>query len=193
MGARRATDGDLPRIAATLTRAFAPYDFVRAAMPGPGFERRLHELYLLFARHALSAGEVWVAGDGAAAALWQPPGAAGHADKATVARILELLGDGREAYLAGAEQAAGQRPAGPHWYLDVLGTDPGRRREGLASAVLRPVLVRADADRLPVVVDTSAPENLPFYATHRFSVVSEYDGPEDRAHVWVLRREPPGS
>lgn len=190
--ARRATAADLPRIADTLSGAFAPYDFVRSALPGERYAERLRELYLLFGGLALRAGEVWVAGDGVAAALWQPPGAVPLRDPAADARLAELLGEGLERYLAAAEQNAEHRPAGAHWYLDVLGTDPGRRRAGLATAVLTPVLHRCDAGGLVAFTDTSSEENLAFYARLGFGVCTEYDEPRGGSHVWMLERPPRG-
>ena len=67
--------------------------------------------------------------------------------------------------MAAAEEAnallAGLRPAAEHWYLPVVGTRPGRRRSGLGSAVLAPVLARADADGVPAVADAADPDAAP--------------------------------
>lgn len=192
MAVRRATAADLPGVAATLARAFAPFDFVRAALPGDRYAERLHDLYELFGELALCHGELWTVDDRAAAAMWQPPGCDPEPDADTAARLAALLGAGVERYAAAEELGERHRPAGPHWYLDVLGTAPDRRRRGLASAVLAPVLARCDAGGLPAVTDTSAAENLAFYIRHGFTVTSEYDEPDGGPHVWVLGR-PPGA
>lgn len=177
-------------MADTLARAFAPYDFVRAALPGERFAERLRELYAVFADLALRMGEAWVAGDGAAAAIWQPPGRPPADDPEAEARVHELLGTGLERYLVAARLIAEHRPERPHYYLDVLGTDPEHQGAGLGGAVLAPVLARCDAERLPALTDTSAPENLPFYERQGFALLAEYDEPDGGPRVWVLERAP---
>lgn len=189
MSVRRATAADVPRVAATLASAFGPYAFVRAALPGAGYEARLRGLYTQFAELTLRDGELWVAGNGDAAAMWQPPGAEAREDPDADARLAQLLGDGLERYVEAALLGIRHRPQEPHFYLDVLGTAPERRRAGLGGALLEVVLDRCDARGLDAATDTSAPETLSFYDRHGFAVASEYDEPGG-PHVWALRRAP---
>ncbi len=187
---RRAQPADLDAVAATLARAFADAAFVRAAVPAEGYERRVRELYALYARVAHEQGEVWVADDGAAAALWIPPGGGGETDAATSARLAELYGDRLERFLAAAEMAEARRPAEPHWYLAAMGTAPERQGQGLGGAVLAPVLERCDAEGVLAATDTSTPDNVRFYGRRGFAVVDEWDEPGGAPHVWLLARPP---
>ena len=41
----------------------------------------------------------------------------------------------------------GKHPHKPHWYLAVLGVDPGRQGRGFGSHLMQPVLERCDAER----------------------------------------------
>ena len=82
-------------------------------------------------------------------------------------------------------------PRDPHWYLEVLGVRPEAQRSGLGSRLIRPVLERADRERLPCYLETSDPANVPYYERFDFEVVDDAlqlvpDGP---THV-SMRREP---
>jgi GNAT superfamily N-acetyltransferase len=80
-------------------------------------------------------------------------------------------------------------PPEPHWYLGLLGTDPDRRRTGVARALLDPMLARADADRLPVFLETGIPQNLEIYARFGFVQIAEAVVPSGPL-VWGLLRTP---
>jgi len=77
----------------------------------------------------------------------------------------------------------------PHWYLWTLGVDPPRQGQGVGSALLGPVLSRADADGLPCYLEADKAKNVPFYEMHGFEVVEEGDLP-DGFHYWTMKRAP---
>jgi GNAT superfamily N-acetyltransferase len=79
-------------------------------------------------------------------------------------------------------------PLQEHFYLSVLGTDPDRRREGIGSALLQPVLERCDAERVPVYLETATEENVQFYARHGFDVQRRLDLPGGAPPLWLLWR-----
>lgn len=77
----------------------------------------------------------------------------------------------------------------PHWYLALLGVAPSEQGRGLGSTLIRPVLERCDAGRVPAYLETSNERNLPFYIRHGFKVMKECDiqkGP----HIWGMWRAP---
>ena len=80
----------------------------------------------------------------------------------------------------------------PHWYLPTLGVDPPRQGQGVGSALLQPILARADADGLPCYLETEKEINVPFYNRHGFEVVVEEDVPKGGPHFWTMKREPKG-
>jgi ribosomal protein S18 acetylase RimI-like enzyme len=77
----------------------------------------------------------------------------------------------------------------PHWYLVWLGTDPSAQGNGLASAVLRPVLEHCDTDGVAAYVESSKERNITFYARHGFRVIRELRLPRGPT-VWPMWREP---
>jgi GNAT superfamily N-acetyltransferase len=58
-----------------------------------------------------------------------------------------------------------------HWYLVVLSVRPEYQRRGLGSALVEPILDRADRDALPCRLETSDPANVAFYQRFGFEVI----------------------
>ena len=77
-----------------------------------------------------------------------------------------------------------------HWYLATLGVEPERQGRGIGSALIRPVLSRADAEGLFCYLETEKEKNLPFYQRHGFEVAAEDDLPGGGPHFWTMRRKP---
>lgn len=51
-------------------------------------------------------------------------------------------------------------PEEPHWCPSMLGTDPTARGGGVGTRSLREGLARADADGVPVYLETTNPTNI---------------------------------
>ena len=190
--ARRATSADRDAVIATLTRAFAIDPLVRWFFPDEvTYPARARAFFGYLFDIRIEHGEVQVAGDGDAASLWTPPGGVtmsqAEQDRRWIDGVEAGAGPGELQRIEAYEEAAlAMTPDQPHWYLGVLGTDPAHRGLGLARAVIRPVLERADRDGLPAFLETATPENLPFYAGFGFEESAHADlrdGPTVRA-LW---------
>jgi GNAT superfamily N-acetyltransferase len=81
-----------------------------------------------------------------------------------------------------------QAISGDHWYLMTIGVEPDRQRMGAGGRLLSAGLQRADADGLPCYLETTNPENLPFYRRHGFEVVADGQAPKSELHVWAMVR-----
>jgi len=143
----------------------------------------------------VSSGRVWVAHDLAAVAMWdrlghdgESTGRSGDIWKAYRA----VAGEPVWARLCEYERAIdAARPGPPYWYLGVLATRPDRQGEGLATAVMAPVLERADLDGVDCCLETSTTQNKKFYERRGFTESTDVhiaSGPP----TWWLRRSPPG-
>lgn len=64
-------------------------------------------------------------------------------------------------------------PTEPHWYLATVGSDPCRRGTGAGRAVIDAVLADCDRDGIPAYLESSKPENVPYYERFGFKVTSE--------------------
>lgn len=78
----------------------------------------------------------------------------------------------------------------PHWYLCELGVDPERQGKGIGSALIRPVLDRADTECLPCYCETCTERAVAFYGKHGFRVAHVVDVPIGGPRFWALKREP---
>jgi len=79
-----------------------------------------------------------------------------------------------------------------HWYLPTLGVDPPRQGQGVGSALIQPVLSRADAEGLLCYLETETAGNVAFYERHGFEVVVEDDLPRGGPHIWTMKRQAKG-
>lgn len=146
----------------------------------------------------VDAGNVWVTDDLRSAAMWDGPYEGG--DLSPRARELwdrfilvsgELVHERLVAYKRALAVVA---PDGVYWYLGVLATDPVRRREGLATAVLGPVLAQADRDRLACCLETSTRANRRFYERRGFADAVDVEVPAGPPTWWLCRQPArPGS
>jgi GNAT superfamily N-acetyltransferase len=80
-------------------------------------------------------------------------------------------------------------PADPYWYLGVLATHPARQGEGLATAVLTPILDEADRLGIACCLETSTMKNRRFYERRGFTHATEIILPGGPP-TWWLRRAP---
>jgi len=190
---REARAAEAAAVARTLTRSFHDDPVQRFLFPEDrAYQSRGLANFELVVRRTFEVGVAYV-GDGIeGASLWLPPGA-DFVDgwRGVVFGLRSLLalrgGLSRGARLFGL--LARHHPHEPHWYLPVLGTDPGHQRRGVGSALLAPVLARADAEGLPAYLESSKARNIPFYQRHGFEVVRTLKvegGPE----IWPMLRKP---
>ena len=194
---RPARRSDVPALARALGRAF--YDDPVMTWMQPDAGRRSAALAGFFGAmtryHFLSGGgaEVATAESGiGAAALWDPPGRWHHSSREQVAMLPAVirafrghLGAGRA--LTEAMQAV--HPEEPHWYLAIIGSDPTVRGSGCGHALMRSRLDRCDAEHAPAYLESSNPDNIPYYNRFGFDVTGEIVMP-DGPTLWPMWRGP---
>lgn len=127
-----------------------------------------------------------------AAAVWQAPAPPRPRRWGRIHIGLRMLASlrgavGRANALNGTIRPAHLRE--PHWYLALVGTEPAHQGRGLGSALLGPVLERCDREATPAYLESSKPENVPFYERHGFEVTRELRVP-DGPPVWPMLRSP---
>ncbi len=193
---REAGPRELGSLARVLARAFFDDPVQRWMLPDDGRRRRASPtLFAGMLRTRLSAGLVTTDPSLSCAALWIPPDAREPPAWQRWREALGFLGAlrGRSLRVARAlGEVVSARPPGPHWILLCLGTDPERRRRGLASALLRNQLERCDVRGLPAYLECSSPANLPLYRHFGFRVVAEHGLPAGPP-VWGMLRPAGGS
>jgi GNAT superfamily N-acetyltransferase len=199
--ARPARKADIPALAMTLGRAF--YDDPVATWIMPDDKSRAARLHRFFAtatrHHHLAGGGVEVACDGpgvGAAALWDPPNRwkqswweqlvmaptliRGFGLRPVVARKFAVLLDVMKRH----------HPDEPHWYLATIGSDPAVRGRGFGQALMRSRLDRCDAEHCPAYLESSKPDNVPYYERFGFTVTGEMVLPDGGPTLWPMWRAP---
>jgi ribosomal protein S18 acetylase RimI-like enzyme len=83
------------------------------------------------------------------------------------------------------------RPREPHVYLWLLGAAPEAQRNGVGSALLAEVANHANAQGLPIYLETMNPANVPFYEGRGFQVRGQASMPRG-ARAWFMQH-PPGA
>jgi ribosomal protein S18 acetylase RimI-like enzyme len=77
----------------------------------------------------------------------------------------------------------------PHWYLAAIGVVPAWQGRGFGSALMRPVLKRCDADRVPAYLEAGTPRSRALYERNGFKVVEECKYADDGPPFWRMWRE----
>ncbi|ETB55850.1 acetyltransferase [Mycobacterium avium 10-5560] len=196
---RPADRADIRALSATLARAF--YDDPVMVWLFPDRRKRIARLSRVFAtmtrHHHLAGGGVEVACADAgigAAALWDPPHRWRETPRAQLAMTptyLRVFGLRSMRGRAVQELMKSVHPEEPHWYLAVIGSDPGVRGQGFGQALMRSRLDRCDAEHCPAYLESTKPENVPYYQRFGFTVTREIVLPDGGPSMWAMWR-PPG-
>ena len=185
---------------ALLARAFHDDPLAVFMMPDPA--ERACLLPWHFGKLALYGARYGVAyattGTVRGVSVWFRPGDPGLAEDRMAAigmdRAAEILGeDAFERFMDVARPLAELRAADmpdPHWYLAVLGVDPDHAGRGIASALMRPALVAADAEGHPCYLETAQSANQSFYENRGFRVIRHDTQPDTGVTYWTFRRDP---
>lgn len=191
--ARPATADDFERLTAVLQGAFASDPVHVWMFPDERSRRRrqarlFRRVLAIYAR----AGAIWTTEDLAGASLWEPPREGGPG----VVQFLDFLFNvvpvfGTRAGKVARAMAplASLHPREPHWYLAILGSDPGRQRSGVGRAVLEPVLERCDRDGMPAYLEASREGNIGYYERYGFELIAPYQLP-DGPSIYRMVRPP---
>ncbi len=179
---RRATIEDVPSIVETTTQAFLTdptwsYIFDDPVMR-PAHYRRWWRLWV---EGALRYDTTWLADDGAAAAVWIPPGGTELSeDQASLVEpmLRSMQGERADFTLSALARFDAAYPQGePHYSLTLLGTRTDRRGEGLGMALLRHSLDMWDVEGLPCYLESSNPANDRRYEKVGFIRTGEFQLP----------------
>jgi ribosomal protein S18 acetylase RimI-like enzyme len=182
-----------------LARAFREDPIYTALFSDPDeLHRSTRSLWRGVLKYCLMFGEVYTTPDVKGAAAWVCPGndmnlwrtiRSGFAMMRAVApwsrdargRLLNTLGP-----LDAIHKQVVQEP---HWYLWVLGVDPGAQGQGIGGKLVAPVLDRADRDGTPCYLETETEWNVAFYRRRGFEVVHEAVVPGETFTMWSMLRK----
>jgi GNAT superfamily N-acetyltransferase len=190
------TAAELETVSRVLAQAFYDDPLMRWMLPRDA--KRLRQLEHVF---AVASCRVWLPHDECyvterliGAAMWMPP----DTWKLSPLAQLRLLPSWARAVRrdlprtlkldAFVEKSHPREPA--HWYLVGMGVTPSWQGRGYGTALMRPVLERCDADRVPAYLETSTQGGRKLYERNGFEVVEECHLADDAPPVWRMWREP---
>jgi GNAT superfamily N-acetyltransferase len=205
MGVARATEivplgeSQIEQAAEVLGRAFFDDPLEAYMLPDGESRERLSSLrFARLLRYGHLFGNVYTTANvPQGAAIWLPPGnwdmTEERLKQAGLWDIPSIIGSDAFQRLISVmdyiEPYHREVPA-RHWYLLIVGVDRLLQGQGLGSALLQPILERADADAMPCYLETFQPKNLRFYGRHGFHVLTEGVEPRSALRYWTLLREP---
>jgi GNAT superfamily N-acetyltransferase len=195
---RAAEKADIRELSRTLGRAF--HDDPVMTWMFPDSKSRAKTLPRLFATlmryHHLATAASEVARNGTeigAAALWDPPGRWRHSrleELRAMPAIIVTLRQRASTALQVVETMQRVHPEEPHWYLAIIGSDPSVRGGGYGHALMSSRLNRVDAEHAPAYLESSNPDNVPYYMRFGFEVTGEIQLPNGGPRMWPMWRAP---
>jgi GNAT superfamily N-acetyltransferase len=191
---RTATARDIDRATATVTLAFATDPVWEVALRrGDGTVDHHRAYWRIFVAAAEEQENVWLLDDGAAVAVWIPPGGRELSDGAAAEldRFNEaVLGpDGAREMAELYERFELNHPIAPaHAYLSLLATHPDHRGRGLGQELLAANLRRWDALGVPAYLESTNPANDHRYARAGFVPHGGFRAVRDGAPITTMWR-----
>ena len=183
----------------TLGRAFLDYPLmVYAAADERRRRPAIRQLYGAILWDSFRWGEVHITPEVDGVCAWLPP----ERSMPTLWRQIRAgflqvpfrfgLEGGRKltVYDRWAQKLHHDHAAMPHYYLSVIGVAPQRQGQGVGSALMQPMLDRADQQRLHCWLDTHTETNVRLYEHHGFQVARQVDVPGHPVPVWGMLRKP---
>ncbi|MBA3652867.1 MAG: GNAT family N-acetyltransferase [Actinobacteria bacterium] len=194
---RKATEADVTQLGVTLARAFQDDPAFSWAAPDAARRERAGPRYfeLLLRRTYLPKGEVYVAGDGAAAALWAPPEKWQVSTAASLPLFPVMLRAcgrhlSRALRMLSSMEATHKTQTEPHYYLPFIGTDPASQGKGFGTALVADMVARCDAEGVPAYLEATSTQNQALYHRHGFVPLEELHWVGGGPPWWPMWRKP---
>jgi len=156
----------------TIVLAFSADPIARWFYPDP----HQYLLYLpsfvqAFAGKAFAHNSAYYVDGYVGAALWLPPDV--HPDEDALVALLQrsILEENQPEIFAFIAKMDSSHPSEPHWYLPMIGVDPGKQGNGYGSALLKHALARCDDEGKLAYLEASSPKSIPLYQRHGFELV----------------------
>jgi uncharacterized protein YhfF/GNAT superfamily N-acetyltransferase len=184
----------VPPLAGVLARAFARDPMVTwPLVTGDHLIARIRASFEAVDTPFAAEGWMFEAADGLGVMTLLPPGSSTREEElaqTTAPAMAALSPDGGERYDRFWSWTWSMLPDEPHWLLDQLAVEPDAQGRGIGGAMIRHAIETAEADGLPLLLETAVPANLALYRRHGFEVFAEGAAPGGGPHVWFMRRDP---
>ena len=137
---------------------------------------------LVFATSAMEAVAIW-----APPGKWKVPFAKIVTNSPTFVKLygrrlipnLGVLGDLEKLH-----------PSEPHYYLEFIGTAPTHQGKGMGTALMEPMVARANAEGVGMYLESSKESNIAFYGRFGFVVREVMQHRRNGPQQWLMWRDP---
>ena len=160
-------------------------------------EKNLPHLFNMAIRYAVMRGEVYASSKFEGIAVWLP------SEKAEMSPWQMIMSGGLSLMLKMGMRsmarmmrymdyaAAVHKLQVPlkHWYLELIGVDPEFQGKGYASALLKPMFNRFDAEGLPCYLESFTRVDVSIYQHFGFEVAEEGTIPGTKTTFWAMLRQ----
>ena len=190
---RKTEISDVEAVSEMLARAFWDDPLMLHFVPEQSTRpQKLVRIFRLLHKLGLPHGACFTTNEHDCATLWRPPNE-WHLPwwqyVINGPEMLRVFGIGALNVMSAMDMIEKVHPTEPHWYLQVIGTDPPKQGKGFASLAMRHQLAIADANGTPCYLESSKPTNIPVYRAFGFEVVREIHLP-DGPTLWPMWRRP---
>lgn len=190
----------LDEAVAVSVRAFGDDEFFAMLFANEATRARgvgiMHRVVLQHVATLGTTRTAYVDGHVAGVALWLPPGHWPFPISVQIRQLFATIPAFRGAWSSVAKarpllkEVVHAHPKHPHWYLQLLMTDPPYQRQGIGTQLLAPTLEECDRQGLPAWLETQKEENLAYYGRFGFEVVSRHGLEGSDVAIWSLNRDP---
>ena len=190
---RAASVDDTAAVGRSMASAFQDDPSFAWCIPSPADREQIlpaffHIVFDALVRHA----ECYCTTDGAAAALWVPPGREPltQGQAARLRRVFEGVGPAEAArFVALIELMDAHHPQAEHFYLWFVGVSTGAQNQGLGSRLLRSGLDRCDRHSMPAYLEATTDRNRRLYERSGFHATGELTV-AGSPPMWAMWRDP---
>ncbi|MBS0125092.1 GNAT family N-acetyltransferase [Thetidibacter halocola] len=157
------------QVVSLLTVAFVDDPVCRYLYPDLGqYLRHFPDYVRIYGTPGLHQGGTHLL-DNAGATLWVPPDA--HPDESALDDLLarSVADDAKPELFEVYAEFDRAHPKEPHWFLPLMGVDPVARGQGIGAALMAYGLDICDRDGTLAYLESTKPENIPFYERFGFT------------------------
>jgi ribosomal protein S18 acetylase RimI-like enzyme len=196
---RKATRAEIEPLSASLAAAFRDDPAWSHLLPDAASrERRLRAFFRSeLTEVALPHDLIYTNDDLSGAAIWAPPDRWRVSIRATLREtpaMVRVFGGRLGLAMRSRMRIESKHPSRPgHFYLAIVGVEPGSQGRGLGSRLMFPILSEADAGGVAAYLEASTPRSRLLYERHGFTVQEEIRLPRRGPAIWRMWREPFGA
>jgi ribosomal protein S18 acetylase RimI-like enzyme len=186
---KSANESNQEQAIAVILLAFATDPLTRWIYPDPHqYLRYFPEVVRLFGGNAFEHGTGYYVDAFSGVALWLPPNV--HPREKEMMTLLQqtVPAHSQENVFAVLEKMGSYHPTEPHWYLPMIGVDPGQQGKGYGSALMQHALIRCDRENKLAYLETSNPRNVPLYKRYGFELLDTFQIGSSPSVFPMLRR-----